>query len=127
MRKFLSLLFISTFIQSSIAQEVFRFTEGLASGAVHQYGREALYSDALAWQLYQQGLTPKEGTLVIANPTKTNVWTSIKADSNGVFRGQSLGSGYLYLTYNSSKKQTAVIVAAGHSMFYFNGAPHGGD
>lgn len=127
MRKFLFLFFIALTTQPSTAQEVFRFSEGLASGPVHQYGREALYADALAWQLYQQGLAPKEGSKVLADPGKTNTWTNIKADSNGVFRGQSLGSGYLYLRYNSSKKQTAVLIAAGHSMLYVNGAPHGGD
>jgi predicted esterase len=127
MRKFLFFFLIAVSIQTSNAQEVFRFSEGLASGPVHQYARDAIYTDALAWQLYTQGLAPKEGSPVIADPGKTNVWANIKADSNGVFRGQSLGSGYLYLRYNSPKKQNAVIIAAGHSMLYFNGLPHSGD
>jgi dienelactone hydrolase len=109
------------------AQETFYFKEGLASGAVHQYGRQALYVDALAYELYQGGLSPKEGAPVINNSQSKNTWVKMLPDSNHVFRGPALGGGYLYLQYPSSKKQTAVIIATGNAMLYVNGVPHGGD
>lgn len=127
MGKFILFMFILSCSLAIKAQETFRFKEGLASGNVHQYGREALYTDALAWQLYSEGSNPKEGALVVNDPARKNTWVKVVADSNYIFRNQALGSGYLYLQYHSPKKQHAVIIAAGHSMLYFNGAPHGGD
>ena len=109
------------------AQEIHHFSEGLASGAVHQYGREALYTDGLAYQLYQQGVKPVAGQPVLRDSAETKTWTVVKADSNHMFRSASLGSGYLYLTYNAPKAQSAVLIATGHSMVYVNGAPHAGD
>ena len=104
------------------------FPEGLAIGNVHQYGREALYSDGLAFQLYNAGIKPAAGeSLSFAGGSKKAEWSAIKPDSAGNFRSAALGSGYLYLTYTSPKNHTAVLVATGHSMVYVNGAPHAGD
>lgn len=108
------------------AQEVFHFDQGLASGAVHQYGREALYTDGLAHALYHSMLTPVAGEPVLADSADKK-WMKVQADSNHNFRSPYLGSGYLYLTYTSPKAQTAVLIATGHSMVYVNGAPHAGD
>ena len=123
------ILFVLIFVGSKTisAQETFYFKEGLASGAVHQYGRQALYADALAYELYQGGLSPKEGAPVINNSQNKNTWVKMLPDSNHVFRGQALGGGYLYLQYQSPKKQTAVLIATGNAMLYVNGVPHGGD
>ena len=109
-------------------QTTYFFSDGLAIGNVHQYGREALYSDGLAFQLYNAGIKPVAGeSLSFAGGSKKAEWTAIKPDSAGSFRSAALGSGYLYLTYTSPKNQTAVLVATGHSMVYVNGAPHAGD
>ena len=110
------------------AQTRYFFPEGLAIGNVHQYGREALYSDGLAFQLYNAGIKPVAGeSFSFADGSKKAEWMAIKPDSAGNFRSPALGSGYLYLTYTSPKNQTAVLVATGHSMVYVNGAPHAGD
>lgn len=108
------------------AQEVFHFNQGLASGAVHQYGREALYTDGLAHALYHSMLKPVAGEPVLVDSPQKK-WTAITADNNHNFRSAQLGSGYLYLTYTSPKAQTAIFMATGHSMVYVNGAPHAGD
>lgn len=123
-----TLFFFCLFIVALKSQEKFVFEEGLAIGNVHQYGREALYSDGLAYQLYNGALKPASGeSFSFADGTKKAVWTPVKADSTGSFRSAALGSGYLYLTYISPKNQTAVFVATGHSMVFVNGAPHAGD
>ena len=112
----------------SISQEKYLFPEGLALGGIHQYGREALYSDALAYKLYAGVVKPTAGeTFINVDGSKKAVWTTMKPDSNGTFSGTALGSGYLYLRYISKKNQTAVLVATGHSMVYVNGVPHAGD
>jgi predicted esterase len=108
-----------------LAQNVYHFTNGLASGKVHQYGREAMYSDTLAYSIYKGESKPQEG-LAVSAEAKTK-WTAIKADSANNFRSQALANGYLYLTYNAPKAVTAVFIGTGHSMVFINGAPHAGD
>ncbi|MFN5641668.1 MAG: alpha/beta hydrolase-fold protein [Sphingobacteriales bacterium] len=120
---FIFFLFLSIKVT---AQEIHYFNEGLASGVVHQYGREALYTDRLAHALYSGSLKPIAGQPVLTDSTQ-KTWTIVKADSNHNFRSPFLGSGYLYLTYQSSKAQNALLIATGHSMVYVNGAPHAGD
>ena len=131
MQKFISivsLLLSCLVVVGSNGQEKYVFQEGLAIGNVHQYGREALYSDGLAYQRYSAAVKPVAGeTFSFAEGNKKSTWTAVKADSLGNFRSPALGSGYLYLTYTSPKNQTAVLVATGHSMVYVNGAPHAGD
>ena len=103
----------------SISQEKYLFPEGLALGGIHQYGREALYSDALAYKLYAGVVKPTAGeTFINVDGSKKAVWTTMKPDSNGTFSGTALGSGYLYLRYISKKNQTAVLVATGHSSIF---------
>jgi hypothetical protein len=120
------LFVLAVFCSSSLlAQNVFYFTNGLASGNVHLYGRESMYADALAYSLYKGETKPQEG-LPVSSTTKTN-WTSIIADSAHNFRSQALANGYLYLTYNAPKAMTAVFNGTGHSMVFINGAPHAGD
>ena len=104
------------------------FTEGLAIPNVHKYGREALYKDELIYQMISGNLKPVAGApFVLADGTQKSNWTAVKGDSNGVFRSESLGSGYLYLTYFSPKPATAILKVTGHSTLYVNGVPHAGD
>ncbi|MFZ9214000.1 MAG: prolyl oligopeptidase family serine peptidase [Sediminibacterium sp.] len=121
------IFFVFAMLCSSVllAQNVYHFTNGLASGKVHQYGREAMYSDTLAYSIYKGESKPQEG-LAVSTEAKTK-WTAIKADSANNFRSQALANGYLYLTYNAPKAVTAVFIGTGHSMVFINGAPHAGD
>ena len=107
------ILFVFAVLCSSVllAQDVFYFTSGLASGKTHQYGREAMYSDALAYSLYKGESKPQEG-LPVSSGANTN-WTSIKADSAHNFRSQALANGYLYLQYNAAKAGTLCLLAHG--------------
>lgn len=124
----LAILINTTTLISTTAQEKYLFKEGLAIGGVHRYGREALYSDAVAQQLYQGNLKPaEEGVFGFADGKSNGTWKKISADSSGNFRGAAMGSGYLYLQYNAPKNRTAVLVVTGHAMLYFNGVPHAGD
>lgn len=123
-KAFFALFFLFTLNAS--AQEIYFFNEGLASGAVHQYGREALFTDGLAHALYNAPIKPIAGQPVLVDSAH-KTWTSVQADSNHNFRSPFLGSGYLYLTYQSPKTQNVVLIATGHSMVYVNGAPHAGD
>ena len=64
MNKLRLIVMISFFIvcKNSFAQEEYYFTNGLTVSGIHRYGREALYSDKLAYQLYTNTMkTPVEG------------------------------------------------------------------
>jgi dienelactone hydrolase len=122
---FASLTFCSL---TSISQSNYIFKNGLAIGNVHQYGREALYQDALAFDLISGSLAPAAGNKMTATDGNSSTeWKTITADSTGVFRGRDLGNGYLFLQYDAPKSTIAKLIVTGHSMLYFNGVPHAGD
>jgi predicted esterase len=127
-RSFLVLILIGAAIVSN-AQPSYHFTKGLAVPDCHRYGREALVTDQLAYQLYTGQLkTPVEnGKLFTNNEGKDIIWKNIEVDSTGRFRGDLLGNGYIYLTYQSKSSQNVLLNTSANSMVYFNGEPHGGD
>lgn len=120
---------------STMAQDTVFFTNGLMANGIHRYGREALYTDLLAYGLYS-------GTL--ASPTDGGIlqegsdikWMSVKADSlqrfrlprpAGGFRGGFSNSSYLYVTHTATKPGTALLRTMGSSAVYVNGEVHSGD
>src|SRR5688572_3843533 len=86
------------------AQETYTFKEGLIANMPHRYGREALYTDELAYQLYTNSLkTPVEAAVIAKDDKGQPVsWKKISADSLGRLRagrggGFGRGSSYIYL------------------------------
>jgi predicted esterase len=99
------------------AQLPFYFDKALRIDSVAHYGREALYTDLVALQLYQHG----------AAPTAPQ-WKSVTADSLHQFHNRSFGGGsYLYTTYIAGHSGTALLNVKGCSCLFFNGIPHAGD
>ncbi|MEP6701042.1 MAG: alpha/beta hydrolase-fold protein, partial [Bacteroidota bacterium] len=142
MRKPLHLLCLvySFFIsQYSFSQEVYYFKNGLGVNAPTRYGREAIYTDQLAYQLYTNTLKkPVEGASFGLNERGQDItWQAVKTDSLHRFRpargsgGQGGfgrgGTGYLYLTYTSLAEKVALLNIRGNSGVYFNGELHMGD
>jgi hypothetical protein len=111
------------------AQSEHRFTNGLAVSNTHRYGREALVTDNLAYQLYSGQLkTPIENAKLFTNEEGADVvWKTIHADTAGRFRGDALNNGYVYLTYQSDRARKAILNVSGNVMVYVNGEPRGGD
>ncbi len=113
----------------SYAQTTQTFTEGLAVGPCHQYGREAIYTDLLTFQLIQKTfVTPTDGKVFMTDAKGQELkWQKILADTSKRFRHAALTNGYLYLTYQSPKETVALLNVTGHAGLYFNGIPRGGD
>lgn len=111
------------------AQTDYLFKSGLAVADCHRYGREAIVTDRLAYQLYTGQLSsPVANGKLFTNDEGVDVeWKNIEVDSTGRFRDRALGNGYIYLTYESEKSANALLNISGNSMFYLNGEPHGGD
>lgn len=128
MRGALSLMLLALVWQQVAAQAVVKFDKGLASGSSHRYGRDASYTDTLAYLLTNGSLsTPAPEKEWYASGGVQKKWTPVTADSAGLFRDRQMSNGYLYLTYHAPKAGTALLTISGHSMAYFNGEAHAGD
>ncbi|HNQ38161.1 MAG TPA: alpha/beta hydrolase-fold protein [Prolixibacteraceae bacterium] len=130
-RKILTAVVLTLFLLplSGAAQEEYVFSQGLAVGNCHQYGRQGFYSDQFAWRYFEPGFkAPKAGEVLYTDSTgRKAVWREIVADSSGLFRGRQAFNGYLYLSYHSQREQNALLHISGNVMFYLNGEPHAGD
>ncbi|MEO5681543.1 MAG: alpha/beta hydrolase-fold protein [Chitinophagaceae bacterium] len=126
---FLSLCCI-VFSTFSAAQDSSWFKHGIAIAGVHHYGREAMYTDQLAYRLYTNTLAmPAAGASSgIADGNGGEIkWQALDADSLNRFRSRQLNGGYIYFTYTSNKEKTALLNINGASTIFFNGVPHAGD
>jgi poly(3-hydroxybutyrate) depolymerase len=123
------------FAGDASAQEVYQFTKGLIVPVSYQYGREAIYTDPLAYQLYTHTLKkPAEGVAFGTDDSGHVVnWQTVEADSanrlykRGLRRGAFGRGGYIYLTYTADAPRTALLNITGNSSVYVNGVPHTGD
>ena len=146
MLRFFAAIAILFFSNEILAQDTIRFSQGLAVASGSRYGREAIYTDLLAWKMYNGTLAKPAANAEFTTTEKGEkiLWREITADSSGRFRvfGRNFqrttnpflnpgsadrGSDYLYITYNSVKAQPALLNIAGNSAVYVNGAPHMGD
>ncbi len=120
---------------SVCSQRTHVFTEGLAANVGPRYGREAVYSDPLAYKLYQGELQlPAEGTVfgVDEKGSPAN-WEKITADSlgrlrsGGGYRYGGRGRNYIYLNYIATRSEKALLNIKGNSGVFVNGVLHAGD
>lgn len=148
-----SLLSVSQLWAQTTRPASHTFTKGLIALTGSRYGREAIYTDPLAYQLYTGTLkTPAEGAVFGADEQGREIkWIAVEADSlnrlrlRGNFRnnggapagpgvvagslrgGIGGGGGYTYLTYSSTRDQIALLNIKGNSNVYVNGELHMGD
>ncbi|MFC0775164.1 carboxylesterase family protein [Terrimonas alba] len=129
-----SAILIAWFLISlhTMGQDDYYFTKGLSVNGVYRYGREALYQDKLAYQLYTKTLeAPAEGkSLGEKNDKGEEIkWQPVNADSANRFRGRGFGGGggYLYFTYTADKAKSALLNISGNNAVFFNGELHAGD
>ena len=78
-------LFISITVFS---QDTVRFSSGLAVSSGSRYGRDAIYTDMLAWKMYNGSLgkPAADKQFNINEKGDTAFWKEVKADSAGWFR-----------------------------------------
>lgn len=139
MRVFSTLAALALGCTWSWGQTVHYFDKGQIATIPQRYGREAIYSDLLAHTLYT-GQSLRDTSFH---------WQPVEADSlhrlrrrnfrgggapagpgvtAGAMRGGIGGSGgYIYLTYDSPKAQTALLNVKGNSQVFVNGELRGGD
>jgi poly(3-hydroxybutyrate) depolymerase len=122
-------LLISSAINPASAQNTHTFTTGLILRAGTSYGREALYTDPVAYALYTNALAPPaEGGNFGKDKNGNEIkWTKIGVDTSGRFRGRGNASSYVYFEYTSADVRPAVLNITGNATVFVNGEPHMGD
>ncbi|WP_316788307.1 prolyl oligopeptidase family serine peptidase [Pedobacter frigoris] len=123
------LFLLNSIVLPSSAQNKHTFTSGLLLRAGTSYGREALYTDPLAYALYTNTLrTPVEGEVFGKDKDGNDIkWTKITVDGESRFRGRGASNGYVYYEYVASEAQSAVLNITGNATVFINGEPHMGD
>ena len=126
------LLYIFCSITCCTAQDTVYFDKGFQVNGVQHYGREALYTDLPAFRMYSGKLQAPTAEEVFYKDEKGQplVWKPVAADSLHRFRGGGrmfANSGYLYVSYQSSRAQKAILNTQGSSAVYVNGVIHAGD
>ena len=103
--------------------------EGLAVGLVGSYGRSAVPTDLLSWQIATGTFAePREGALL--NPddkARPQTWTRVEAGADGWMQNRALSGGSLFVVVNSERARTMVLDASGYYVARVNGEPRGGE
>jgi len=115
-------------ILDAAAKEV-ALNKGLAVGLIGQYGRFAVPSDLLAWQMAIGTIAePREGLAIGKNAKgEDQAWTSVEAGKEGWIENHALAGGYLDVVVDSAKARTMMLDAAGFYVAWINGEPRGGE
>ncbi|TDQ11389.1 carboxylesterase family protein [Pedobacter metabolipauper] len=129
LKPFLVLIFLSFCSYTSFAQDIYYFKTGLSVNAGARYGREALYTDPVAYSLYTKTwVQPADGMVFGKTGTGAELkWTKITADTANRFRGRGAAANYVYFDYNSPNETVAILNIRGNSAVYVNEEPHAGD
>ena len=118
------------------SQEVYIVKQALAAKTGYSYGREAVYTDKLAYMLFNGDFKLPADKQQIALPGADSVvtWQTIDADSANnltlrVGRRDFLrgGGSFFYFSYKSDNERSAVVNIQGSSAFFLNGVLHAGD
>ena len=113
------------------SQDTIHLTKALAIRDVYHYGREAVYTDVLAYKLFNNTFQqPLEGQVFDVNEKGDSLrWEAATADSNNTFvsRGRYFSNRYLYFIYNADKEGAVVLNTTGSSSLFVNGVLHTGD
>jgi len=104
-------------------------TKGLAVGLIGQYGRFAVPSDLLAWQMATGAMAePRAGVVVGKNPKGEDLaWAAVEAGKEGWIESRAFAGGYLYVIVDSARPRTMILDATGFYVAWINGEPRGGE
>jgi len=104
-------------------------TKGLAVGLIGQYGRLAVPSDLLAWQMAEETMAaPREGLVLGKNAKgEDQSWALVEAGKDGWIENRALAGGYLYVAVDSARPRTMILEATGYYVAWINGEPRGGE
>jgi dienelactone hydrolase len=103
--------------------------EGLVVGPVGNFGRYAVPTDLLLWQIAQGTMAvPREGLVVGTNGRgEPQAWTKVGAGEDGWIQNRALAGGWLRVVVNAERPRTMILEVAGYYVVHVNGEPRGGE
>ena len=103
--------------------------EGLVVGLLGMYGRSAVPTDLLAWQIATGAFRiPREGEVLGPDDRgRSQTWARVEAGADGWIQNRALSGGYLYTAVNSARARTMILEASGYYVARINGEPRGGE
>lgn len=116
-------------LELAIGAQELALTRGLAVGLIGSYGRSAVPTDLLAWQLAQGTMAePKEGAVVGQNSKgEEQAWAPVEANKDGWIENRALSGGYLFAVVNAAEARTMILDATGYYAAWINGELRGGE
>jgi dienelactone hydrolase len=104
-------------------------TRGLAVGLIGSYGRSAVPSDLLVWQVAAGTMAaPREGLVIGTNDRgQGQTWAAVEAGADGFIQDRALSGGTLYVVVDSERPRTMILEATGYYVARVNGEPRGGE
>ena len=116
-------------LQLAVDAKELELRKGLVVGLVGQYGRYAVPSDLLAWQMATGAMAePKAGVVVGKNAKGEDAaWAAVEANEEGWIENRAISGGYLHIVIESAKARTMILDAAGFYVAWINGEPRGGE
>ncbi|HZW10163.1 MAG TPA: prolyl oligopeptidase family serine peptidase [Phycisphaerales bacterium] len=113
---------------STSAQEVIRFSEGLAIQRLAAGGRQPFFSDPITLALVRgQWTAPAAGQTLPTSSGEQAAWHPLAPDDDGWFREGGLAGGYLLLRADLEAPSALILEAQGSGIVYVNGEPRAGD
>jgi len=103
--------------------------KGLVVGLIGQYGRYAVPSDLVAWQMALGTMAePKAGVVVGKNAMgEDQAWAPVETNKEGWIENRAFAGGYLHVVVDSAKARTMILDATGFYVAWINGEPRGGE
>jgi hypothetical protein len=116
-------------LELSAAAKELALREGLAVGPTGSFGRSAVPTDLLTWQIAAGTMAvPLEGLVVGPNGRgQPQSWARVEAGADGWIQSQALSGGWLFVAVNSARSRTMILEASGYYVARVNGEPRGGE
>lgn len=104
-------------------------TKGLAAGPIGRFGRSAVPTDLLLWQIAMGTISAPGAGVVVGTDDKgePRTWAAVAANADGWFETQALAGGSLFITVDSGQARTMILEATGFYVARINGDPRGGE
>jgi dienelactone hydrolase len=104
-------------------------TKGLAVGPTGVFGRSAVPTDLLLWQMATRTMAGPRAGLVVGQNAKgeDQAWSPVEAGKEGWIESRALAGGYLRVVIDSARARTMMLEATGFYVAWINGEPRGGE
>jgi len=104
-------------------------TKGLAVGPIGRFGRSAVPTGLLMWQIASGTMAPPRPGLTTGTNDQGQLqsWAVVEAGAEGWIENSTLAGGSLFVAVDSERPRTMILEATGYYVAWINGEPRGGE